>query len=81
MTFTTEDLTITSEDENESEGKNNKHEFLIKMFGINEQGKTVALNVTEFKFLYIKVDDSWSKGDKTGLFHKKNDIGSFHGNI
>jgi DNA polymerase elongation subunit (family B) len=52
------------------------------MFGINEKGETVALNITEFKpYFYIKVDDSWNKSDLTSFNSQiKNDMGTFQGN-
>lgn len=78
LSFTTEDSPI----ETNSETKRLEYEFIIKMFGINEKGETVSLNITDFKpFFYIKVDESWNKGDKTSFISQmKNDMGSFHGN-
>ena len=76
LSFTTDDAPI--------EGDNSKinYEFLIKMFGINEKGETVALNVSGFKpYFYIKVDDTWKQGDKTGFIAQlKNDMGEVHAN-
>ena len=43
-------------------------EFLIQMFGVNEQGKSCSILVEDFKpFFYVKVDDNWTMTHKTGF--------------
>ena len=39
--------------------------FNIKMFGVNEEGKTACINVKEYSpFFYVKVGDKWTENDK-----------------
>ena len=41
---------------------NNK--FIVKMFGLNTEGKNACIFVTGFKpFFYVKVNDSWTESD------------------
>jgi DNA polymerase elongation subunit (family B) len=43
-------------------------EFIIQVFGINEQGKTVCLYITDYKpFFYVKVGDNWTNSDVNAL--------------
>ena len=36
-------------------------EFIIQMFGINEQGETCSIQVTDFHpFFYVKIPDDWT---------------------
>ena len=43
---------------------NNNKVFIIQLFGINEQGESVCIKISDYKpFFYIKVDDSFEKSD------------------
>jgi len=59
--------------------KSNKKQFMIQMFGINEQGKTCSIVVNDYcPFFYIKVTNNWSI-EKKNLFleHIKNNVGKY----
>jgi DNA polymerase elongation subunit (family B) len=48
--------------------KTGKKYFTIQMFGINEEGKTASIKVSNFQpFFYIKVGDDWTE-DKVDSF-------------
>ena len=49
---------------------NNKN-FVIQMFGINENGETCCLYVNDYMpFFYVKVGKDWTDGDKYGLINQ-----------
>lgn len=61
LTFETEDVMSTSVGDDDS----NQTTFIIKMFGINEKGKTVCIYVTDYTpFFYVKVGDKWTETEK-----------------
>ncbi|GAG31836.1 unnamed protein product, partial [marine sediment metagenome] len=53
-------------------GKNgSKKEFVIQMFGINEEGKTAAINAKGFEpFFFVKIGEDWDL-NKLKLFEKE----------
>ena len=55
-------------------------EFLVQMFGLNENGKSASILVTGFKpFFYIKVNDKWDdKLLKSFNNHIKNELGNYY---
>ena len=55
-------------------------EFLVQMFGLNEQGKTASILVTGFKpFFYVKVDDNLTNtGLKLFTNNIKNELGNYY---
>ena len=55
-------------------------QFLVQMFGLNEQGKTVAILVTGFKpFFYIKVDNNWNEEMKQKFTNSiRNELGNYY---
>jgi len=61
--------------------KSHEHrQFIIQMFGINEQGKTCCLYVTDYQpFFFIKVGDNCSEGDTRVLWKEFQDKCGFHG--
>jgi len=75
-------------DENSSGSENGKNinkdtnQFIIQMFGLDENGKTCSILIDDFKpFFYIKVGDNWSSSKKqTFLLHIKSKIGKFYEN-
>ena len=45
-----------------------KNEFVVQMFGMDENGKTYSIFVKDFKpFFYVKVPDSWGKREKSNF--------------
>ena len=57
-------------------------EFVVKMFGIDESGKTACIFVRGFQpFFYVKVPDDWCESDKHEFIgFIKNKIGKYYGN-
>lgn len=55
-------------------------EFLVQMFGLNEQGKTASILVTGFKpFFYVKIDDNLTNiGLKLFTNNIKNELGNYY---
>ena len=54
----------TADNMNESYGVQQKV-FDIKMFGVNEKGKTACINVKNYTpFFYVKVGDDWGEDEK-----------------
>lgn len=75
-------------DENSSGSENGKkvnkdtNQFVIQMFGLDENGKTCSILIDDFKpFFYVKVGDNWSTSKKQALLlHIKGKIGKFYEN-
>jgi DNA polymerase elongation subunit (family B) len=73
----------SGKDDSSSEGGFHKNEtmsqFMIQMFGINEQGESCSILVDNFKpFFYIKVSNEWTIRDKENFLNKiKKDIGEY----
>lgn len=43
-------------------------EYVIQMFGINENGKTASITVTDYKpFFYILVNENWNESHRIGF--------------
>jgi DNA polymerase elongation subunit (family B) len=52
---------------NDEEGQDN-NKFLVKMFGMDEKGKTYCIYVKGFEpFFYVLVPDNWKKKEKVGF--------------
>jgi len=60
--------------------KKDNDNFMIQMFGINEEGKTCSILVEEYKpFFYIKVGDNWTINTKNSfLSHLKVKVGKYY---
>ena len=71
----------SSEDEDTKCRKDNNN-FLIQMYGINEEGKSCSIIVENFKpFFYVKVEDDWTQYTKnTFLDFIKKRIGAYYEN-
>ena len=69
------------EDENHSSEKKTVYnlEHTIKIYGVNEQGNSVAINVIHFKpYFYIKVNDDCSVKEKNEILRRiKEDMKPF----
>jgi DNA polymerase elongation subunit (family B) len=92
LTFNTYDRKIEDEDNNDNGNENNEKnnnkkytkkaskEFIVQMFGINEQGKTASIFVEDYlPFFYAKVDNKWKEQDKLEFILKiKNDLGDYY---
>ena len=72
---------ISSGDEDTTSQKDNNN-FLIQMYGINEEGKSCSIIVENFKpFFYVKVEDDWTQYTKnTFLDFIKKRIGAYYEN-
>jgi DNA polymerase elongation subunit (family B) len=66
-------------EDNKKQRKDNS-EFLIQMFGLNEQGETCSIQVEDFKpFFYVMVNDKWNTVTKNNfLSFIKKKIGKYY---
>ena len=58
------------EDRQERDGPHVRYQahFMVQMFGMNEKGDTIAINVDGFTpFFYIKVSNTWTEREKCGF--------------
>jgi DNA polymerase elongation subunit (family B) len=68
ISFHTYDRTATNYAEDENAESKPSKEFLVQMFGINEQGKTASIFVEGYlPFFYAKVDDNWNETHRVGF--------------
>jgi DNA polymerase elongation subunit (family B) len=69
-----------SEQELNSYAYSDKSNFIIQIFGLDEQGKTCSIFVEDFKpFFYVMVDDNWGISTKNNfLEHIKTKIGKYY---
>ena len=60
--------------------RNDNAQFIIQMYGINEQGETCSLVVDDFApFFFIKVGDAWDQLQVNQLLdHLKDRVGKFY---
>ena len=75
----------TKSSDGSENGKSNykdSNQFVIQMFGLDEQGKTCSIIIDDFKpFFYVKVGDNWSIDKKQSfLIHIKGKIGKYYEN-
>ena len=55
-------------------------QFIIQMFGINEEGKTCCIYLTDYQpFFFVKVSDNWTEGDARALLKEFQEKAQFHG--
>ena len=66
-------------DDNYDKYKDNK-KFVIQAFGINSDGKTASIIISDFKpFFYIKVGSDWNEKIKTEfIIHLKKRMGNYY---
>ena len=66
-------------DDNYHKYKDNK-KFVIQAFGINSDGKTASIIISDFKpFFYIKVGNDWNEKIKTEfIIHLKKRMGNYY---
>ena len=66
-------------DDNYDKYKDNK-KFVIQAFGINSDGKTASIIISDFKpFFYIKVGNDWNEKIKTEfIIHLKKRMGNYY---
>jgi DNA polymerase elongation subunit (family B) len=49
-------------DSDHSDGKQSRRQFMVQMFGVNEQGNTCSIIVYDFKpFFFLHVGDNWDQ--------------------
>jgi DNA polymerase elongation subunit (family B) len=60
----------------------NREDFMVQMFGLNEQGETASIFVSGYApFFYIKVGDDWSDSEKIAFITRiKKAVGEYHAN-
>ena len=75
-----EDLSEDSSDEEEKNSFGDKKETVIQMYGMNDIGKTFAINVMNFEpFFYVKVPQFWDARKLKDFKEKvKNEIGPYY---
>ena len=75
------DAEIDSDDSDEKVNSNEKDNFIIQMFGINEKGETSCIYLDNYKpFFYVKVGDNWTEQDAHELKYTiMQRIGKYHG--
>jgi DNA polymerase elongation subunit (family B) len=57
-----------------------QRQFVIQMFGINEQGKTCCLYVTDYQpFFFVKIAENWSECDVRSLLKELQEQAKYHG--
>ena len=86
-TFKLYDFNVYSNNETSSSGSEEEYQshrdssnYMIQMFGINEQGKSACILVEGFKpFFYAMVDDSWTMTKKTRFLESiKSKLGKYY---
>lgn len=51
-------------EDNSSDNESNQKEFIVQMFGLDENGKTASIFVQGYKpFFYAKIPEYWKQGD------------------
>jgi len=75
-----ESSTSDSGSEDNKKQRKDTNEFLIQMFGLNEQGETCSIQVEDFKpFFYVMVNDKWNTVTKNNfLSFIKKKIGKYY---
>lgn len=73
----------TSSDEDKEAPKKRKvddKQFIIQMYGINDQGETACIYVEDFEpYFYVKVADTWSESNMHGFVREvKQAIGDYY---
>jgi DNA polymerase delta subunit 1 len=82
----TEDVEIEGSDDEDDEDEQNttvdKAKYIIKMFGVDEAGKSVGCTVTQFTpHFYVKIDKLWNKPSIAKLdWHVRSKIGKKYQN-
>jgi len=71
-----------SEEDGERKERLDTANFIMQIFGINEEGETCSILVNDYKpFFYVKVDDNWTMSTKDMfLVHLKNVMGNYYKN-
>jgi len=72
----------SSEEDGEKKERVDNSNFVMQIFGINEEGETCSILVNDYKpFFYVKVDDNWTMSTKDMfLVHLKNVMGNYYKN-
>ena len=61
----TEDSENSGSDESSQSFKKYKSKFMINLFGINEDGESVLINIDDYKpFFFVKVNNDWKSHEK-----------------
>ena len=70
----------TSSEERSTAARKDEAQFMIQMFGINEDGETCCIYVNDFQpFFFIKVGDDWTQRNVNGLVSElKKTIGPYY---
>ena len=82
--FNIEDKIIEDEEESgssdEEQTYSDNKQFLIQMFGIDEEGKKYSIFVQQFKpFFYMEVGEKWSSSDKDKMLNYiKNNLKQYY---
>ncbi len=78
LAFNPYDAVVQKEEEEEKGNK--QKEFLVQMFGINENGETACIFVEGYTpFFYAKVGDNWSESTRIGFITQlTQDLGNYY---
>ena len=76
----TGEKSASSEESIHKSARKDEAQFMIQMFGINEDGETCCIYVNDFQpFFYIKVGDDWTQRNVNGLVSEiKKSIGAYY---
>ena len=71
---------VSSDEDEEVKTFKDNSSFVIQSFGINEEGKTAAICIEEYKpFFYLKVEGNWGQTKKNAFYnHLKSKVGKFY---
>uniref|UniRef100_A0A6C0IM58 DNA-directed DNA polymerase n=1 Tax=viral metagenome TaxID=1070528 RepID=A0A6C0IM58_9ZZZZ len=80
LAFNAYDATVAQPEESENENKKQQKEFMVQMFGINEQGETACIFVEGYTpFFYAKVGEKWTEASRIGFVAQlQQDLGDYY---
>ena len=70
----------SEEEEEEVKVYKDSSQFIIQMFGINNQGEKASIFVDDYQpFFYVKVDNNWNQRKKEAFYaHLKANVGKYY---
>jgi DNA polymerase elongation subunit (family B) len=76
----TNEKSTSSEESVHKFSRKDEAQFMIQMFGINEEGETCCIYVNDFQpFFFVKVGDDWTQRNVNGLLSEiKKMIGAYY---
>ena len=73
---------VSSNEDQKGPIKKEEAQFIIQIFGINEQGETCCIYINDFQpFFFVKVDETWTQREVNGLLADiRKNVGKYYGN-